>query len=47
MRDSRKALFKLINCADSGGRAAQEILEALKAGKREWGRTAKHLPNRN
>lgn len=31
-----RKLFKLINCAADGKRAGQEILEELKAGKREW-----------
>lgn len=31
-----KGLFKLINCAADDSRAGHEILEELKAGKKEW-----------
>ena len=37
MKDSRKKLFKLINCADKDSIAGHEILEEIKAGKKEWG----------
>lgn len=36
MKDSRKKLFKLINCADNDSIAGHEILEKIKAGKKEW-----------